>query len=92
MDLRGLQQLKSFRLHKGATYYNLGLTRLLQEDPDAAHDYFVLATLEDASSTRIGRRDRLPPCSTPIGTARLSFVAWPSSHAAQGTIPRTDNT
>ena len=48
MDIRGLQQLKSFRLHKGATYYNLGLTRLLQEDPDAAHDYFVLATLEDA--------------------------------------------
>jgi hypothetical protein len=48
LDIRAVQEGRGIRLHKGAPYHNLGVAELLQNDLDGAHDYFILAALEDA--------------------------------------------
>src|SRR5206468_2566908 len=41
-------QEASTRIHKGTPYHMLGMAKVLQDQREAAHDYFVLAALEDA--------------------------------------------
>lgn len=51
------EQKRQASIHKGATYYNLGLSRLLQNKPKPASEAILLAYIEDLFNVRISNED-----------------------------------